>query len=97
MDKTTLHSPPADAQAITDLYQRAAHELLLAYQRNKEATRHHANGAFRAALHHARLSCTHSSTAHECLAQALEKSGNMPLFEGAASRLGMSPSQRKDH
>lgn len=73
----TAHMPTEEAQVISDLYQRAAQELLHAYQRNKEATRHHASGAFRAALHHARMSCTHSSAAHEYLTHALERSGRM--------------------
>lgn len=58
-------------QTAGDLYQQAAQALLLAYQRNKEATRHHSQGAYRAALHHARLSCEHVAQAHERLEQAL--------------------------
>ncbi len=74
MNTPTAESTAPQAQAVADLFQSAAQELLLAYQRNKEATRHHASGAFRAALHHARMSCEHSAAAHECLMQALEKS-----------------------
>ena len=73
----TVHMPTEEAQAIADLFQCAAQELLHDYQRNKEATRHHASGAFRAALHHARMSCRHSSAAHEYLTHALERSGRM--------------------
>ena len=65
---------PADThcvETVGDLYQQAAQSLLLAYQRNKQATRHHTDGAFRAALHHARMSCEHAAQAHECLQQAL--------------------------
>ena len=68
------HALPADTrcvQTVSDLYQQAAQSLLLAYQRNKQATRHHTDGAFRAALHHARMSCEHAAQAHECLQQAL--------------------------
>lgn len=83
MEKASMSSGAGDAQAIADLYQRAAQELLLAYQRNKEATRHHASGAFRAALHHARLSCGHSSAAHACLAEVLEKSAPSSGLEWA--------------
>lgn len=36
----------ADVQAASDLYQQAAQALLLAYQRNKEATRHHTQVLF---------------------------------------------------
>lgn len=74
MNHTVTQPDAQEVQAISDLYQRAAQELLQAYQRNKEATRHHASGAFRAALHHARMSCMHSAAAHEHLARALERS-----------------------
>lgn len=73
----TVHMPAHEVQAIADLYQRAAQELLHAYQRNKQATRHHASGAYRAALHHARISCTHSSAAHEYLTLALERADQL--------------------
>lgn len=72
--------------AISALYQRAAAELLLAYQRNKEATRHHQRGAFRAALHHARLSCKHSWTAHEHLASALELNMRLSAIDAQVVR-----------
>ena len=73
----TATMPPLEPQGIAELYQRAAQELLHAYQRNKEATRHHGSGAYRAALHHARMSCLHSAAAHECLTLALERSGQL--------------------
>lgn len=56
---------------MSDHYKQASEELLHAYQRNKEATRHHEAGAFRAALHHAKLSKHHSFNAHEHLKDAL--------------------------
>ena len=77
MDKALIEVTSAQAQAVSDLYRTAAQELLLAYQRNKEATRHHDRGAFRAALHHARMSCVHAAAANDCLTQALEKSGQL--------------------
>ena len=52
-------------------YKQASEELLHAYQRNKEAARHHDAGAFKAALHHAKLSKHHSFNAHEHLKEAL--------------------------
>jgi len=67
----------AYAQHISDHYRRASEELLYAYQRNKEATRHHDAGAFKAALHHARLSRHHSFNAHEHLKEALNISEKM--------------------
>ena len=57
----------AYAEHMTDHYRRASEELLYAYQRNKEAARHHEAGAFRAALHHAKLSKHHSFNAHDHL------------------------------
>jgi hypothetical protein len=55
-----------------DHYKQASEELLHAYQRNKEAARHHEAGAFRAALHHAKLSKHHSFNAHEHLKDVLD-------------------------
>ena len=52
-------------------YKQASEELLHAYQRNKEAARHHDAGAFKAALHHAKLSKHHSFNAHAHLTDAL--------------------------
>lgn len=92
-------TPPAaeEVQAIFDLYQRAAQELLLAYQRNKEATRHHGSGAFRAALHHARLSCMHSSAAHEQLAQALERSMDLSSVPLVLNNTAACMAVRREH
>ena len=56
---------------MSDHYQHASEELLQAYQRNKEAARHHEAGAFKAALHHAKLSKHHSFNAHEHLKDVL--------------------------
>jgi hypothetical protein len=56
---------------MSDHYRKASEELLHAYQRNKEAARHHEAGAFKAALHHAKLSKHHSFNAHEHLKDAL--------------------------
>ena len=61
----------AFVETMSDRYQRASEELLYAYQRNKEAARHHQSGAFKAALHHAKLSKHHSFNAHEHLKEAL--------------------------
>ena len=67
----------AYAEHIGDHYRRASDELLHAYQRNKEAARHHEAGAFKAALHHAKLSKHHSFNAHEHLKEALNISEKM--------------------
>ena len=67
----------AHADNIGDHYRRASEELLHAYQRNKEAARHHEAGAFKAALHHAKLSKHHSFNAHEHLKEALNISEKM--------------------
>lgn len=85
------------AQAISELYQRAAQELLHAYQRNKEATRHHASGAYRAALHHARMSSTHSSAAHEYIQLALARSDHLPCGHGPQLAPASSVGLRRDH
>ena len=66
-----------EVQAAGELYQQAAQALLLAYQRNKQATRHHSDGAFRAALHHARQSCVHVALAHAQLERALALSARL--------------------
>jgi len=80
-----ISSPgPADPQAIADHYQQAAQALLLAYQRNKAATRHHSDGALRAALHHAQQSCAHVAQAQQHMDQALRLSQQLS-------------SQRADH
>lgn len=61
----------ACAQHIEQHYLRASEELLHAYQRNKEACRHHEAGALKAALHHAKLSKHHAFNAHEHLKEVL--------------------------
>jgi hypothetical protein len=81
----------AYAQHIAEHYRSASEELLYAYQRNKEATRHHNAGAFKAALHHAKLSRHHSFNAHEHLKEALnisEKLGGMSSTSGASASHG---------
>ncbi len=87
----------AQAQAVSDLYRTAAQQLLLAYQRNKEATRHHDRGAFRAALHHARLSCVHAAAANDCLTQALVQSGPLSAPGLAAGHVVLGPEVYRDH
>lgn len=79
------------AQHIGEHYRRAADELLHAYQRNKEAARHHEAGAFKAALHHAKLSKHHAFNAHEQLKEALNTSEKMNSM-GAASTGCSTPS-----
>ena len=71
MNATSLTPHATEVKAAGELYQQAAQALLLAYQRNKQATRHHAQGAFRAALHHAILSVEHAGAAHVHLQNAL--------------------------
>jgi phage-related minor tail protein len=72
----------AYAQHVSEHYRRASEELLHAYQRNKEANRHHDAGAFKAALHHVKLSKHHAFNAHEHLKEALlisEKIGEVDV------------------
>lgn len=90
-------TPAQGPQAIAELYQLAAQELLHAYQRNKEATRHHASGAYRAALHHARLSYDHSSAAHEYLQRALAHSDQLALGHGVQHTVVSGVGLRHDH
>lgn len=97
MDTTTVVHDAQETQSVADLFQSAAQELLLAYQRNKEATRHHASGAFRAALHHARMSCVHASAAHEHLTRALEKSNRLSSLEVRTNHPVAALSARRDH
>ena len=81
----------AYAEHIADHYRRASEELLYAYLRNKEATRYHESGVFKAALHHAKLSRHHSFNAHEHLKEALqisEKMGN--VLSGVSHGPGLS-------
>jgi hypothetical protein len=61
----------AFVESMSDHYKRASEELLHAYQRNKEAARHHDAGALKAAVHHAKLSRHHAFNAHEHLKEAL--------------------------
>lgn len=72
---------------MSDHYKQASEELLHAYQRNKEAARHHEAGAFKAALHHAKLSKHHSFNAHEHLKDVLELAEKL---EAAKPRVGLS-------
>lgn len=71
MAESIFPTHSSDVQNAADFYQRAAQALLLAYQRNKEATRHHARGAFRAAHYHARMSAEHATDAEIQLEKAL--------------------------
>lgn len=87
----------SEVQAAAELYQQAAQALLLAYQRNKEATRHHAHGAFRAALHHASESVAHASAAHAHLQQALAISMSLSCGVQAGTVLSHSSALRQDH
>jgi len=86
-----------EIKSISEHYRRAAEELLYAYQRNKEAARHHESGAFKAASHHVKLSKNHSFIAHEHLKEAALKSDHLKevdVFYG----VGTAPvSDRKDH
>ncbi len=91
MEQTTPCIDAAAVQAAGELYQQAAQALLLAYQRNKQATRHHSDGAFKAALHHARLSCEHVAQAHAQLDRALEVSAR--LSSQAATSVSASQSR----
>lgn len=72
------------AQTMTERYQHASEELLHAYQRNKEACRHHEAGAFKAALHHAKLSRHHAFNAHEHLQEVLLTAEQMKSLEPVA-------------
>lgn len=75
----------AYALHVSEHFRRASEELLHAYQRNKEANRHHDAGAFKAALHHVKMSKHHAFNAHEHLKEALlisEKIGQMDVPVG---------------
>lgn len=74
----------AFAEHIGEHYQRASDELLHAYQRNKEAGRHHEAGAFKAALHHAKLSKHHAFNAHEHLKEVLVIHEKMKATDASA-------------
>lgn len=62
----------AFADSLNAHYKQVSEELLYAYQRNKEAVRHHEAGAWKAALHHAKLSKHHTFNAHEHLKEVLQ-------------------------
>jgi hypothetical protein len=70
------------AEHASEHFRRASEELLHAYQRNKEASRHHEAGAFKASLHHVKLSTHHAFNAHEHLKQALFITEKMGTMEG---------------
>lgn len=75
----------AYALHVSEHFRRASEQLLHAYQRNKEANRHHEAGAFKAALHHVKLAKHHAFNAHEHLKEALlisEKIGHMDMPVG---------------
>ena len=80
----------AYAQHIGQHYQRAAEELLHAYQRNKEAGRHHEAGALKAALHHAKLSKHHAFNAHEHLKEVLSIHEKMNAAQTPATKLSVA-------
>ncbi len=79
----------AFAEHIGEHYQRASDELLHAYQRNKEAGRHHEAGAFKAALHHAKLSKHHAFNAHEHLKEVLVIHEKMKATDASASPVSL--------
>lgn len=63
----------AFAQSLSEHYKQASDELLHAYQCNKQAAQHHAAGALKAALHHAKLCRHHTFNAHEHLKDVLHE------------------------
>jgi hypothetical protein len=75
----------AYVEHMSDHFRRASEELLYAYQRNKEAARNHQSGAFKAALHHAKLSKHHSFNAHEHLKEALSIAERIDAVQPASS------------
>ena len=96
MKRATPPTGAEDIQMISEHYRRAAEELLYAYQRNKEATRHHECGAFKAASHHAKLSRNHTVVAHEHLKEAVVRSDQLQAMD-AYYGVGDHPvSGRKD-
>lgn len=97
MNHTEPSSEPAEMQAVFDLYQKAAYELLQAYQHNKEATRHHARGTSRAAVHHAHMACAHSSAAHGHLTQALQRAQDMLDSSGSSNHSPSLMTARTNH
>ena len=74
----------ASALHVSEHFRRASEELLHAYQRNKEASRHHEAGAFKAALHHVKMSKHHAFNAHEHLKDALLISEKIGQMDGVA-------------
>lgn len=78
----------AYVEHMSDHFRRASEELLYAYQRNKEAARHHQSGAFKAALHHAKLSKHHSFNAHEHLKEALGIAERIDAVRPVPGQLG---------
>jgi hypothetical protein len=81
-----------DVRNMSQHYKQAAEELLHAYQRNKEAARHHEAGAFKAALHHAKLSKHHSFNAHAHLSDALGMAEKIDAAQAWPSLAVRSPS-----
>ena len=75
-----------------DHYKQASEELLHAYQRNKEAARHHEAGAFKAALHHAKLSKHHSFNAHAHLKDVLDIAEKLEAVKPLAALSARPPS-----
>ncbi len=80
----------AYVDTMTDRYQRASEELLYAYQRNKEAARHHEAGALKAALHHAKLSKHHAFNAHEHLKEVLHTAEKMKVMQADSGPAGFA-------
>lgn len=90
MNVPLLPPDAQDPQAIADHYQQAAQALLLAYQRNKAATRHHSDGAWRAALHHAQQSCSHVADAQTHMDRALALSQCLVAQRAPTAPMGPS-------
>jgi hypothetical protein len=78
----------AFVESVGDHYRRAAEELLHAYQRNKEAARHHEAGAIKAAVHHAKLCKHHAFNAHEHLKEALHSAEKIQAMTSRMSLHG---------
>jgi hypothetical protein len=90
MSDDTRMIETAYALHVSEHYRQASEQLLHAYQRNKEASRHHEAGAFKAALHHVKLSKHHAMNAHDHLREALlisEKIGEMDAMVGVRGNL----------
>ena len=80
----------AYALHVSEHFRRASEELLHAYQRNKEASRHHEAGAFKAAMHHVKMSKHHAFNAHEHLKDALLISEKIGQMDGPVGIRGVS-------